>query len=150
MELKAAAQAAIEVVQGELTGLSHRIHGHPEVGFQEERASAGLCEALDSLGFSLQRGVGGLPTAFTARKGSGPLHITICAEYDCLPGIGHACGHNMIAAMAIGAAAGAAAVADDAGLTISVVGTPAEELGGGGKILLLERGAFAGAHAAMM
>src|SRR5882672_1296315 len=85
-----------------------------------------------------------------ARAGSGPLHLALCAEYDCLPGIGHACGHNLIAAMAVGAGIAAAQVADDLGVTIRVIGTPAEELGGGGKILLLERGAFAGAHAAMM
>jgi amidohydrolase len=150
MDIKQAAQASIEQAQDRLLGLSHRIHGNPELGFQEEQASTWLCEALDSLGFSPQRGAGGLPTAFTARKGSGPLHIAICAEYDCLPGIGHACGHNMIAAMAVGAAAGAAAVADDAGLTITVVGTPAEEGAGGGKITLLEAGAFEGAHMAMM
>src|SRR5206468_10082694 len=75
--------------------------------------------------------------------------LALCAEYDCLPGIGHACGHNIIAAIAVGAGVAAARVADDVGLTVSVVGTPAEERGGG-KILLLERGAFAGVHAAMM
>jgi amidohydrolase len=91
-----------------------------------------------------------LPTAFAARAGSGPLHLAICAEYDCLPGIGHACGHNLIAAMAVGAGIAAAQVADELGLSIRIIGTPAEEMGGGGKILLLERGAFAGAHAAMM
>ena len=90
-----------------------------------------------------------LPTAFRARIGSGPLHIAICAEYDCLPDIGHACGHNIIAASAVGAGLALARVADEVGLTISVLGTPAEE-NGGGKILLLERGGFTGVHAAMM
>jgi metal-dependent amidase/aminoacylase/carboxypeptidase family protein len=91
-----------------------------------------------------------LPTAFRARAGVGPLHIGICAEYDCLPGIGHACGHNIIAASALGAALAAAKVADELGLTVSVIGTPAEEVGNAsGKILLLERGGFAGIHAAM-
>src|SRR6202035_380423 len=81
----------------------------------------------------------------------GPLHVGICAEYDCLPGIGHACGHNVIAASAVGAALAAAKVADDVGLTVTVIGTPAEEVGNaGGKILLLERGAFEGIHAAML
>jgi amidohydrolase len=94
-------------------------------------------------------GICELPTAFAARAGSGPLHVAVCAEYDALPEIGHACGHNVIAATAVGAALALAEVADDAGLTVRVVGTPAEE-GGGGKILLLERGAFAGAHLAMM
>src|ERR1700721_970379 len=97
------------------------------------------------------RGVCDLPTAFRARAGSGPLHIGICAEYDSLPDIGHACGHNIIAASAVGAALAAAKVADDLGLTISVIGTPAEEVGNaGGKILMLERGGFDGIHAAMM
>ena len=87
----------------------------------------------------------------SARVGSGPLHIGICAEYDSLPGIGHACGHNIIAASAVGAALAAAQVADEVGLTISVIGTPAEEVGNAsGKILMLERGGFDGVHAAMM
>src|SRR5207253_8422676 len=68
------------------------------------------------------------PTAFTARAGSGPLHVAICAEYDALPGIGHACGHNIIAAMAVGAGLAAARVADDVGLTVRIIGTPAEEV----------------------
>jgi amidohydrolase len=92
-----------------------------------------------------------MPTAFIARAGSGPLHIAICAEYDALPGVGHACGHNLIAAMAAGAGAALARIADDIGITVSVMGTPAEEVGdAGGKILMLERGGFAGVHAAMM
>ena len=91
----------------------------------------------------------GLETAVVGRSGSGPLHVVVCAEYDALPGVGHACGHNIIAAAAVGAGAALAAVADDVGLTVTVLGTPAEE-GGGGKILMLERGAFEGAHAAMM
>ena len=90
-----------------------------------------------------------LPTAFVATAGSGPLHIGICAEYDALPGIGHACGHNVICAAAVGAGLALQGLADDLGLTVTVFGTPAEE-GGGGKILMLERGAFAGVHAAMM
>jgi amidohydrolase len=106
---------------------------------------------LDGAGFAVERGICDLPTAFSARAGSGPLHVTICAEYDCLPAIGHACGHNIIAAMAAGAGMALARVADDAGLTITVMGTPAEEIcNAGGKILLLERGAFAGTHFAMM
>jgi len=91
----------------------------------------------------------GLPTAFIARAGSGPLHVGICAEYDALPGLGHACGHNIIAAAAVGAGLALAAAADDLGLTVTVLGTPAEE-GGGGKVYMLERGAFQGLHAAMM
>ena len=148
---KAAAAECLQAAREDLIELSHRIHGHPELGFEEEQASVWLAESLDHAGFAVRRGVCDMPTAFIARAGSGPLHIGICAEYDSLPQIGHACGHNMIAAMAVGAALAAARVADDVGLTISVVGTPAEEVGNAsGKILLLERGAFEGIDAAMM
>jgi amidohydrolase len=149
MDAKAGARESLERAREQLIALSHRIHAHPEVGFEEERAAGWLCDDLADAGFTVTRGVGDLPTAFVARAGHGPLHVAFCAEYDALPGIGHACGHNMIAAMAVGAAAAAARVADDVGLTVSVIGTPAEE-GGGGKILLLDRGVFAGVHAAMM
>ncbi|MGH9771993.1 MAG: amidohydrolase, partial [Candidatus Acidiferrales bacterium] len=151
MDAKAAAQERFESARDGLIELSHRIHAHPELGFEEELACAWLCETLADAGFTVESGICELPTAFRARAGSGPLHIGICAEYDSLPGIGHACGHNVIAASALGAALAAAKVADDLGLTISVIGTPAEEVGNaGGKILMLERGAFEGIHAAMM
>jgi amidohydrolase len=148
-DLKAAARERIEQERQRLLDLSHRIHGHPELGLEEERACAWLCEELEGAGLRVERGVGGMPTAFAARAGSGPLHLIVCAEYDALPGIGHACGHNVIAAMSAGAGIGLARVADDAGLGVTVLGTPAEETVGG-KITLLERGAFDGAHAAMM
>ncbi len=150
MDLKTAARSRFEAVRPAVIALSHRIHAHPELGFAEEHASTWLAEMLTDTGFTVDQGICDLPTAFVARAGSGPLHLAICAEYDCLPGIGHACGHNLIAAMAVGAGIAAAQVADELGLTIRIIGTPAEELGGGGKIILLERGAFAGAHAAMM
>lgn len=151
MDAKAGARERFATVQDSLITLSHRIHAHPELGFEEEKASTWIADMLADAGFAVQRGICDLPTAFIARAGNGPLHIGICAEYDCLPGIGHACGHNMIAAMAVGAGIAAAKVADDIGLTISVIGTPAEEAGdGGGKILLLERGGYNGMHAAMM
>jgi amidohydrolase len=149
MDAKAGARETFEAARESLVALSHRIHGHPELGFEEERASTWLAERLTDAGFAVTRGVCELPTAFIARAGSGPLHLAICAEYDALPGIGHACGHNVIAAAAVGAGMALARVADEVGLTVTVVGTPAEE-GGGGKVLLLERGGFAGAHAAMM
>lgn len=129
--------------------LSHLLHAHPEVAWEEERASRWVAERLDDLGYEVTPGICDLPTAFLARTGTGPLHIGICAEYDALPGLGHACGHNMIAASAVAAAEALAPIVDDVGLTISILGTPAEE-GGGGKIIMLERGAFAGIHAAMM
>jgi amidohydrolase len=144
-----AARGRIDKARDDLIDLSHRIHAHPEVKFEEAQAAAWVAEALADAGFLVEPGVSDLPTAFRARAGSGPLRIAICAEYDCLPGIGHACGHNMIAAMAVGAAVGLAEVADDVGIQVTVLGTPAEE-GGGGKILMLERGAFEGVHAAMM
>ena len=149
MDARDGARERLDAARDDLIALSHRIHAHPEVGFEEERAAGWLCDDLADRGFAVTRGVADLPTAFVARAGSGPLHVAFCAEYDALPGIGHACGHNMIAAMAVGAAAAAARVADEVGLTVSVIGTPAEE-GGGGKILLLDRGVFEGVHAAMM
>jgi amidohydrolase len=151
MDAKSAARERFESSRAGLIDLSHRIHAHPELGFEEERSSTWLCESLSDAGFSVEQGICDLPTAFLGRFGSGPLHIGICAEYDSLPGIGHACGHNIIAASAVGAALAAAKVADEVGLTVSVIGTPAEEVGNAsGKILLLERGAFEGIHAAMM
>ncbi len=151
MDIKSAARETVEAQRDPLLALSHRIHAHPELAFQEEQACGWLCEMLSEAGFAVERGICNLPTAFIARAGSGPLHVAICAEYDALPEIGHACGHNLIAAMAAGAGMAAARVADDAGLTVTVIGTPAEEVGdGGGKILLLERGGFDGIHAAMM
>ena len=148
-DAKEAARERVTQARDELVALSHRIHANPELGFEEEQACAWLCELLEGAGLQVERGVGDLPTAFAARAGSGPLHVVVCAEYDALPAVGHACGHNVIAAMAAGAGMALARVADDAGLRVTVLGTPAEE-GGGGKILLLQRGAFDGAHAAMM
>ncbi len=151
MDAKAGAKERFREVEKSVLDLSHRIHARPELGFEEENASRWLAEALDAAGFEVQRAVCDLPTAFTARAGHGALHVAICAEYDSLPGIGHACGHNMIAAMAIGAGIAAAKAADEVGLTVHVIGTPAEEVGNAsGKVLMLERGAFAGIHAAMM
>jgi amidohydrolase len=148
-DVKAAARKQVEQQREELIGLSHRIHANPELGYQEVKASGWVAGALADAGMDVETGVAGLPTAFRARAGSGPLHVGICAEYDALPEIGHACGHNVIAAAAVGAGIALAKVADEVGLTVTVFGTPAEE-GGGGKILMLERGAFDGVHAAMM
>jgi amidohydrolase len=151
MDAKVEAQKRCDELRNDLIALSHRIHAHPELGFEEEKASAWLSELLADSGFAVEKGACDLPTAFIARAGNGPLHIAICAEYDCLPGIGHACGHNMIAAMAVGAGIAVARVAYDVGLTVSVIGTPAEEVGNdSGKIRLLERGAFDAVHTAMM
>lgn len=144
-----AAAAAIARAGDSLVALSHRIHASPETAWQEERAARWLAETLEDWGYQVIRGACDLPTAFIATVGDGPLHVGICAEYDALPGLGHACGHNIIASAAIGAALALAPLAGDLGLTVTLLGTPAEE-GGGGKILMLDRGAFDGLHAAMM
>src|SRR5437867_10968324 len=103
MDARAAVRERVAASRDRLVALSHRIHAHPELAFEEERAAAWCADLLDGAGFAVSRGICDLPTAFVARAGSGPLHIAFCAEYDCLPGIGHACGHNLIAAMSVGA-----------------------------------------------
>ncbi|MFJ6216680.1 M20 family metallopeptidase [Streptomyces sp. NPDC092296] len=147
--LKERAAARLPELSPRMLRLSHRLHAHPEVAWEEHRAARWTAEELNGLGYTVEPEFCGLPTALRARIGSGPLNVAICAEYDALPGLGHACGHNIIAAAAVGAAGVLAELADDAGLTVTVLGTPAEE-GGGGKILLLDRGGFDGVHAAMM
>jgi amidohydrolase len=133
-----------------LRDVSSKIHAHPELRFEEHRAAAWIAEALEGAGVSVERNLGGLPTAFRARVGggSGPK-VAILAEYDALPEIGHACGHNLIAAGALGAFLALAKQGSALPGTVELVGTPAEE-GGGGKIKLLRAGAFAGVSAAMM
>jgi amidohydrolase len=151
-ELSPHKRGALEAIDDGLEGLvrlSHDIHAHPELAFEEVEASRRTAELLAEEGFAVTTGTAGLPTAFSAEAGSGPLVVAVCAEYDALPGIGHACGHNIIAASATGAGLGLARVADDLGLTVRVLGSPAEE-GGGGKITMLEAGVFDDVHAAMM
>ena len=146
---KEAARQAIEQHRAGLVALARSLHDRPELGFDEHHAAAEVGRMLDAGGLEVETAVAGLPTALRAQTGPGPLSLLLCAEYDALPGIGHACGHNLIAAAAVGAGIGLAAVAGQLELKVTVLGTPAEE-GGGGKVLLLERGAFAGVHAAMM
>lgn len=146
---KAAARAAVDAAADELVELSRSLHARPETAWQEHHAAATVPEPLERRGFTVTPNYLGLATAFLATYGSGPTRIALCAEYDALPGLGHACGHNLIAASSVGAALGLAEVADDLGLTVEVYGTPAEE-GGGGKIELLDRGAFGGVDLAMM
>jgi amidohydrolase len=146
---RAAARRRIDRSGDALVRMSERLHADPELAWEEHRAAALVPELLDEAAFEVTAGYLRLDTAFRARFGSGPTRIAFCAEYDALPGLGHACGHNLIAAMSVGAALGLAEVADDAGITVEVYGTPAEE-GGGGKIELLDRGAFAGVDLAMM
>lgn len=147
--MKGHAAATVNADAGRLIRLSEELHAHPETAWEEHRSAQQVGAALDEAGFAVTRGYLGLETAFLATYGSGPFRVGLCAEYDALPGLGHACGHNLIAAIAVGAARALAPLADAAGLTIEVYGTPAEE-GGGGKIELLERGAFAGLDLAMM
>jgi amidohydrolase len=146
---KRTAEDAVDASLPDLLRLSHDIHAHPELSYAEIRSSALAAEALERGGFRVTTGTADLPTAFTAETGSGSLVLAICAEYDALPDIGHACGHNIIAASAVGAGLGLLPLADDLGLTVRILGTPAEE-GGGGKVVMLERGVFDDVHAAMM
>jgi amidohydrolase len=125
------------------------VHATPELCYEETASARAVAETMRAGGLAVEEGVYDLPTALESRSGGGDLVVAVCAEYDALPGVGHACGHNIIAATAVGAGLALAAVADDVGLTVKVLGTPAEE-GGGGKVLMLERGAFTGVHAAMM
>ncbi len=147
--VKSAAKARVDAASDRLVELSHRVHAHPELSFEEERAAAWCAEMLTEGGFEVEPGICALPTAFAASVGDGPLAVGICCEYDALPVVGHACGHNVIAAAAVGAGLALAPLADDLGVTVKVLGTPAEE-GGGGKILMLERGGFDGLNASMM
>src|SRR3954470_8429257 len=128
-----------DVVQrrrADLIELSHSIHAEPELAFAEHRSCAKTQALVAERGFAVTAAPGGLDTAFRADYGSGSLVVGICAEYDALPGIGHACGHNIIAASAVGAALALAEVADELDLTVVLLGTPAEEAGGGKAPLL--------------
>ncbi|MCU1444494.1 M20 family metallopeptidase [Cryobacterium sp.] len=146
---KALVQARVEQLAAEILAVSHRLHADPELGWQEVRSVELLTGHLEALGFSVEHGVAGLPTAFVATKGSGPHTVGLVAEYDALPGLGHACGHNVIAAATVGAAAALAPDVDALGLTLQVIGTPAEE-GGGGKVFMLDAGVFDDLDLAMM
>ena len=154
--LESAKTRVVETVDrlaGELEALSLQIHANPELCFKEEKASAWLAQFLGKHGAQVEQGVGGLPTAFRATipgQAPGPT-VAILAEYDALPGIGHACGHNIIATSGAGAGAALAAALKTLPFAgrIQVIGTPAEE-GGAGKVRLLEAGVFRGVDAAMM
>lgn len=148
-DLKDRVRSAVEEVFPSLIALSEKLHANPELAWSEHQAVRWVSGRLADGEFEVVTPYLGLDTAFHARSGSGPVRIGLCAEYDALPGLGHACGHNLIAAMSVGAALALAGVADDAGLTVEVFGTPAEE-GGGGKIEMLERGAFHGLDLALM
>src|SRR5262245_3390618 len=148
-KLKAQVAARIDGERAALWELSGRIHANPELCYNEHRASGWLIEYLESRGFAVERGAYGLPTAFAAHLGSGRPRVAVLCEYDALPGIGHGCGHNLIAAAGAGAGVGLAAVLGETGGSIVVLGSPGEE-GGGGKIRMAREGAFAEIDAAMM
>ncbi len=148
-DLKTKVLAEIDSCRRQLESLSLKIHSHPELGFGERRAQAWLTQFLEENGFSIERGICELPTAFRASYGSGKPTIAILAEYDALPQLGHACGHNLIAAAACGAAIASKPAVDRFGGNLLVIGTPAEELYGG-KIIMAEKGAFANVDMAMI
>ncbi|WP_167193451.1 M20 family metallopeptidase [Brevibacterium pigmentatum] len=141
--------ARITEVASRLIELSNFLHDEPELGWQEFRSSAAVAEVLAEHDFTVERPYLGLETAFRATYGTGEFTVGFLAEYDALPGLGHACGHNLIAAMSVGGAIGLAEAAAELGITVEVIGTPAEE-GGGGKIELLDRGAFTELDFALM
>lgn len=148
-EWKERAVARVEEERAALLELSARIHASPELRFEERQAAAWLAGYLERVGFEVERGAYNLPTAFAARIGCGEPRVAVLCEYDALPGVGHACGHNIIAAAGAGAGAGLAAVVRETGGTVVILGTPAEE-GGGGKIIMADAGAFTGLDAALM
>lgn len=149
--LKEAINRAVDGLADELESLSRKIHANPELGYQEKKAAGWLAEFLAAKGFKVEKGVAGVETAFraTLETGEGPT-IAILCEYDALPGLGHACGHNVIAASGAGAGAAVATVRVQLPKgRIQVIGTPAEE-GGGGKLKLIEGGVFKDVDCAMM
>ena len=148
-EYKAALRSRVEESADAVLAVSHRLHADPELGWQEVRSAELLAAQLEALDFTVERGVAGLPTAFVATRGNSANVVGLIAEYDALPGLGHACGHNIIAAATIGAAAALAAEVDELDITLKVIGTPAEE-GGGGKVLMLDAGVFDDLDLALM
>jgi amidohydrolase len=147
--LKAYVVKEIDYYSTQLRDLSLRIHSNPELAFHEVKAVGWLTQFLESHGFSVERGICNLPTAFKASYGQGKPVIAILAEYDALPKLGHACGHNLIAGTAVSAGISSKYAIDQFGGTIIVMGTPAEEMYGG-KAIMAERGAFNNVDIAMM
>ncbi|MFM7047310.1 MAG: M20 family peptidase, partial [Actinomycetota bacterium] len=132
-ELKARVCADIDRRAGVLIEASHEIHAHPELNYEERFAHDLLTKTIDAAGLPVTRGAYSIDTAFETNVGTTGLNVAVLCEYDALPGIGHACGHNIIAAAGLGAGLALAGVANDAGGRLTLMGTPAEE-GGGGKV----------------
>jgi amidohydrolase len=147
--LRDAISATVERLAGDLVGLSHDIHAHPELGYAEHGSVARVARLLAAHGHDAEVGAYGLPTALRAVAGSGSPRIAVLAEYDALPGIGHACGHNVICATAVGAFLALAEHITDLGGAVELIGTPAEE-GGGGKERIAQSGGFDDVDAALM
>lgn len=143
------ARTAVDAAFDDLVQVSREIHAHPELAFEERRASELLASFLAARGFSVERGVADMETAFRATWGEGPVTVAYLCEYDALPEIGHACGHNLIATASLAGALGLKAAIGPNDARIVVLGTPAEE-GGGGKILMVNAGVFEHVDAALM
>ena len=148
-KLKASVIKEVDAKQSQLKELSLKIHANPELGFKEVKAAGWLTDYLEKNDFSVERGICELPTAFRASYGKGKPVVGIIAEYDALPGVGHACGHNLICTMSVGAGIAAKLAVDQIGGSVVVVGTPAEEIWGG-KSLMADRGGFDNLDTAMM
>jgi amidohydrolase len=148
-KLKSAVVAEIDSHQAELSDISRRLHDNPEISFEEHESAALLVEFLERNGFTVEKGTGGLPTAFRGECGAGKPVIAFLAEYDALPKLGHACGHNLIATSAVAAGLASRKAVDALGGSILVFGTPGEELYGG-KAIMAEAGAFADVDIAMI
>ena len=148
-EVKSTVCARIDALSTGLLDVSHDIHAHPELNYEEHHAHAVLTDFLQAQGIAPERSAYGLATAFNAQVGGSGPQVAVLCEYDALPGVGHACGHNVIAAAGLGAGIAAASVAEQLGGTVRIMGTPAEE-GGGGKVRMARAGAFDGVGAAMM
>ena len=149
MSMKDRAEQAFDAVQSELHTISQWMYDNPETAFEEFAISGRLASFLGENGFTVEYPAWGLETCFDAVAGSGGPEVIICAEYDALPEVGHACGHNIIAAAALGAGVALASVADELAIRIRVLGTPAEEAYGG-KVDLINAGAFKSGTVAMM
>jgi len=150
-KLKQRAIAEVDVRRSELIRIADTIHANPELGFEEYEAAALLSGTLEKNGFAVERGVAGMETAFVAtlRGQNGGPTVAFLAEYDALAGLGHACGHNIIGTAAVGAGLAMKTVLPELAGTIHVIGTPAEE-GGGGKAIMVDAGVFTGINVAMM
>ncbi len=148
-EANTKAQQAVDAVALELMRISKEIHDHPELAYKEFHAYAQLVPFVRAQGFEVTEHAYGMETAFRGEWGHGPTTIAICAEYDALPEIGHACGHNLIATAGVGAAVALVKALDPADARIVILGTPAEELWGG-KIRMVDGGCFDDIDVAMM